>query len=282
MSTDVVALLPEARWPSVLAVLELVRHWLPRSAEPVAEPAKNPLLQDLRQAALSTGAGLIGASSRDDLVARADEVIESDAFQNARLLMFELTRSLPLSSLEDAFDERPEPSDELVASLGVASARELLSGLAPLVKAGAAAYIQILSVLPTESVREAVAGSISCLSDERMPTAVRREILAAFRAEVFGFAIVAAVEQKKRLNPWLAITLVELMLSGELSRLRVLAAIPGITVPATVVPFEDRLDLAELELTARETTAAITSWADAAKASGDDPYFPFGASDEQE
>lgn len=269
---------PATRWPGAFGVFAAVAKMLsnhgPSREETLSLP---PAFGD---AAMSTGATLLGAECREYLGAMADEAIAGQSFTLARRALLDVARQVSFSLLEEA-PLVVEPSEDFVSVLGAGPARKLVDELLPLVLPMASSYLQLLSEAYVSGKLELdLVDPMSIVLDQTQPLAARRLLLDGLRAEVYTLAIVAAVMRGKRLEPWLALGLVEGLLSGEKSRLRLLASMFPAVVPLSVVPLEERLDLVKLRCEQAEFDARVEEWRQATESSVWDIYFPYGPPDD--
>jgi hypothetical protein len=87
------------------------------------------------------------------------------------------------------------------------------------------------------------------LSDFRTPPVIASLLVASLGCEVATLALVAPLMDAGRwvCPPWLRLALMELVRSGAQAHLKLLALAPGVTVPLSLLPLEERLDAAELQ-----------------------------------
>lgn len=111
-----------------------------------------------------------------------------------------------------------------------------------------------------ELVRAATAPSMPAdllaivLSDFRTPPVISSLLVASLGCEVATLALVAPLMDAGRwvCPPWLRLALMELVRSGAQAHLKLLALVPEITVPVSLLPLEERLDAAELQRESEE------------------------------
>jgi hypothetical protein len=139
-----------------------------------------------------------------------------------------------------AFAASAEPA------VGLAQVRALESS-GPLFRAWIAAQRDALSNIPDEALSEAAASldavGPSVLTSAEVPPELASALGGALRAGLCALAIARAIEQGVTLEPWLARALVERFIVGVHAHLCLLAALPGVAVPDTVLPVTERLDL---------------------------------------
>ena len=222
-------------------------------------------------AASRFGAPLLSAGSLDELDDRVDTLISDPEI--LQLGDFGI-RSMPETDLHRLAAEAAPPPP-LVELLGRGTLPHLEEGFR-LMAAAAEALASLLPDLRAVPPRPADPGEptdpLAFLSDPAIPAEVGACLLGAFRAVVCLLAIAQVVITRQRPEPWLARAIVERWTGGMRAQLRLLASLPGLSIPESFIPAEERLDIAKLSRQAQEADRRMREMMEAAKASGENIY----------
>lgn len=229
------------------------------------------LLELVRRGSETVGARLLDAASLDDLAERVQEAILSPELQQVSR---HAARAMPLALLEQTAAFR-EASPEVVRVLGEGPAKRLVE-LDSLGRAAASVLFQLLATLGPDALGAVDDDPLAIVYDATIPSCVGRCILQGLRADACTLALTRAVERGERPAPWLMRALVDRLVDGQRDRLRLLASIPGVSVPFEIIPEDQRFDLRKLAGQREASEARFQRWATEAEASGQDVYFPEG------
>jgi len=266
---------PRGPLPSFIGLLRAIREALDGDGRPDEE---DPAVTAVRRAAQTTGRTVLGASSRQDLLEAADEVIVTDEFDASRQALVNVADQKQSALQALAEDAGHQPTPRMKRVLGEANAMRLFSELRLLVPAVMVIHWQAPDIRRRQLAEGAPQRPISeLLYDDTMPLASRQLLLELLRSEVLSLAIVSAIEEGERLEPWLSLALVQGVIQGVRAQLRLMASLPGVSVPPALIPEDLR---GAGQLTSDVTEAAVTAWVEAAHRTGQDPYFPFDAPDD--
>lgn len=257
-----------ATWSEPLSGTATGGSWVPawlslfwRSVWGTLSPAEAPRLEWMKSRASALGAPVLEATSRQDLLDRLDAALESPEFvetmrEGASAVTVDALASLAISA-EDLAEMEPILGKGATAILG---------GTSPLLRV----YGGILArlVASGEVALQAPPGDWhDVLYAPGIHSTLKRALLGNMRASVAMIAIFHAVFQRRRLEPWLALALAETFRDELYLGLRWMASMPvGADVPESVVPRDDRYDLAQLD---REMEATEFLWDGIALGAGD-------------
>lgn len=217
----------------------LFMRWLRRALSAGEEPQ----LEAMRSLAGQLGEPLLAATSRDDLNDRFDAAfVRPEAQALYRLVAPRLTVDA-LASLAIPV----EPPPELVHALGDGAAA-IVTRSGPLVAAYAAILARIVAEEGSEmfTSMEQVDWS-EFFSRPGIHSTVKRAVLGGLRSSMAFLGIEHATFQRQRLEPWLALALAETCRDGLYTQACLIASLPGIQMPESIVPIKDRMDLAQLQ-----------------------------------
>jgi hypothetical protein len=244
----------------------------------VSLPEEERALAELAiEAAGRVGAPVLEASTLEDLRQRVGQAACTEDLAKFSQKAAEL---LTIGMIEEA-STRLEPSEALDDVLGSGPARKL-KDFYRLVSVAASVLFQILASAVQQGSAVAVgATGLELVYDNRVPQRARECVLQGMRADVYVLAIVQAVAAGKRLDPWLALAIVENLVACQRDRVRLLASLPGVAVPEDVISVAERIDFDQAERESEAVEGTIARWVEAAEVSGEDVYFPASdASDE--
>jgi hypothetical protein len=208
------------------------------------------------------GSKLLAAADEHALDVAVDELTESAELYTRLSLLRSVDLMVPLDR-----------------ALGRWRRMQAVFGGEPRFLAGLVEYFQVAAcTLPSLEALEAGAPADDPLwfaYDPAIPPAVGAALVSGVRSAVVLMAIEHAASSGGPVAPWLSALLVERWTAAQHAYLRLLASLPGNTVPDDIVPPEERLDLEALE---RETTAAgarLDALLEAGQRSGQAVYVPF-------
>lgn len=217
-------------------------------ANATATKEERELLHLIESAASRLGDVLLAASDLDDLDDRLEALLgQPEVFRwNALITQVGLA----------ALQRETPPADELAAAaapaLGAAQARAL-NAAEPLLDA----YFRTLHALASQVGPDVAlhaaemlgAAGPEILRSPEVPPEAASAIRGALRAALCILAVARAIERagEVAIPTWLAQGLVERLVAGVRSHLRLLASLPGVNVADSVLPIDERLDLARIE-----------------------------------
>ncbi len=210
-----------------------------------ATKEERELLLLLDYAASKLGDQVLGATDLDDLDDRLDALLDDpDVFHWNALVTRLAVASLRRAPIEaDVFTHAFEPVVGATPSRVLANAAPLLDAW---LRAQRDGLMQIDAATATAATLAVEAMGPALLTSPSVPAEVAASMSGAFRAGLVTLALVRAFDAATALAPWLALALVERLVAGAREHLRLLAAFPGTTVSADVLPLAERLDLARI------------------------------------
>lgn len=191
------------------------------------------------------------AVDREDLIHRLEGLVQSGHLARIERVARKLPRNQVDQMLED-FAANESLAPRLEERLGHAVSGHLLGGFR-LTQACAEAErrgdLEALSQYFPEqdrATRSQQDGGFPLIEDPTIPVAVAASLLEALKGDVALVAVTTCIEQRGRLEPWIALALAETFERGQYERLRFWTLVPGAEVPVGLVPEQDRWNLAEL------------------------------------
>lgn len=216
------------------------------------------------------GHAILRAESVDDLDDRIDAAIQDPELGRLSALGFRSSGGQALS--RPATEPRIAPALAGVFGHGALGRLEEGDRLAGVIAAAAAQLRTRMDPATLVPGAERGAEPLAFLSDPGTPVEVAAGLLGGLRAAACLAAITQASLLRQKLVPWIALALAERWVEGQWALLRLLASMPGVTLPETLVPPEEKLDLEALLASARATEERLQELLEAAKASGETIY----------
>lgn len=238
----------ESWWQSVVAPIRLAL--LPRR--------ERALFREAKRLATQVGAPILLAQSCAELEHRLGEAIENQALTKFNAVVAK--HGLPVG-WDRVSEMRPTPA--LQRTLGRAPS-EVLASTGPLFAAALSAYAQIISMCGREAL-VAMAEDLDphlLFVQHGVHTRIKYALLGGMFAAVSQLAIGHAVVKRRRLDAWLALALAERVRDGMRAYVTLLAALPNVVVPESVVPAGERADLRQLQQEADAAEQRLLSIAD--------------------
>ncbi len=231
--------LPGGFLPWLTSIWRSLRRLAPAVAPTKEEEA---LLHLVAYAVSHFGDAVLSASDVDDLDDRLDDLLEEPGIFHWNVLATRRARPL--------LRDDPTPADDFTATatpvLGEGQARALQLA-APLLDAYLQTQRRVMASVSAEDVEEAMrdleAVGPGFLTSPEVAPEIADSLAGGLKAGLCLFAIARALSEETRIEPWLARALVDRLVAGVRSHLRLLAAFPGADVPESVLPPEGRLDL---------------------------------------
>ena len=224
-------------------------------------------------AGLRLGDPLLHAESVDDLDDRIDAAIQDPEL--GRLSAFGFRSAQGPGPSEGAAEHAIAPA--LADVFGAGALRRLEEGdvLATAIARATGqrwGRIERAAILQSPAPRDE---PLAFLADPGVPAQVAEALLGGLKAAACLTAITQASLLRRRLQPWLALALAERWVEGQRAFLRLLASMPGVTVPEAILPAGERLDLERLLALASATKVRMGEMLAAAKGSGEKIYPPW-------
>lgn len=268
--------------PSLLAwAYDACQRKEQREALPAGEEG---LLKLVLLGASTFGARLLDAKDEDDLDGCLDDVIEDAEFSRLQGLITQWVTENRIACEEAA-------QGLASGSAGFNIDRHFGTGLTGLLEEVFKIGGYILQAIHQISDREMESlrtnqearsnRPLDFLDNPSIPPPAKRAMLAATRADACAFGLLQALVSKQKPAPSLIWNIGARMLEGERQYLRLLASLPGITIPEDIVPPEERLDLARLETVGRDAEWGFQILRFMAVQSGQDFYLPFPGRDDE-
>jgi hypothetical protein len=253
------------------AAVSLFKIWDLLSA-PRTTPEEERLLDVIRNGTRRIGAPVLAVAELSELDPTLDEYILAPELatiirESAQLVSFAAVEAR-LSTAE------MWPKVEEAIGAGCAKRFEEIY---PLVRAIVSMTFQLIDVNPGALEDERDFRDV--IYDLTIPSPVRECLRAALRGDVATLGVAAAMEMNVRVAPWLAHALVERIVRGTYERTRLLASVPGILCPASLIPDAARLDFVDLTAKRDGVVATIDGWFAEAERSGAEVFFPQGDAD---
>jgi hypothetical protein len=222
--------------------------WFTQLASPTAPRSKS--IERLIEEFVSP---ILEARNPDHLAALVDQQLESRSFEKMTTALTGTKRS----QSKEEVDRRAV----YLAALGPDCARmvEQIWRLQTAAREASQTADKITPPPLNDVVRllPRVPTNVSFLTDPKVPPLVAAGALSAQRWLAYACAVVYAAARGERLTAWLAHTVARNWLAALHLHLRLLASLPGISVPEDLVPKSERLDLAKLQAEADATALAI-------------------------
>lgn len=86
----------------------------------------------------------------------------------------------------------------------------------------------------------------SILVNDKVPVPIRQVFLAMYQSSVASLGLAETVHHKRVLDTWISRTLCERIRDGLKQFVTLVASLPGATVPESVVPSAERMDIASI------------------------------------
>ncbi len=262
------------RTPSLFALLR-------RAIRPLLlSPRERELMKLIEFAAARLGEPLLGSTDQADLDVRLDAAIADPALEHTAVLM--LGGVTP-----DLLSDVPSP-DEWAADV----ARAYGAGCEAKLREGAhlaGASIDVVRRLfeaargpePDESVdvgrlRQSIESITSILRDPFLHPETTQLVIDSQKAipcllAVYQVAVFPGAGRQVP-EPWLKLAIADRWVEGQRAGLRVLASLPGLGVPESVIPSSDRLDLVRIAREVDEDDEAFADFVQLARDSGQDVF----------
>lgn len=198
-------------------------------------------------ASQKVGAPLLLAVDEADLDARIEDVLEDDSWP----LIARLGATHFSGKLSDAASEGATDAEVLL--FGAESAALIHVGMRHAATLDALLKPDSSGTAPEDAEANrtqdsVIARPLGFVSDLTIPVPVKRLLLSTVRATPAILALSECLRTKKAPSRWLGHALAVRWASGIYALLRLVASAPGSSVPETIVPARDRLDLAKLHL----------------------------------
>lgn len=173
------------------------------------------------------GSRVLGATDIEDLDERIDSVIDDPDYAGTNVFIVQILihdalmrivqRSIVETEHLSMIRESKDLSDEL--------SRQLM---------GRADFIDGERIFP------------AILLDDRVPVPIRKVIFAMYRSSVASLGLAKAVHDKHVLDTWLSRAICERIRDGLRQHIALAASLPGTSVPVSVIPASERMDLATI------------------------------------
>lgn len=203
-------------------------------------PVEDELFQALRLGAETVGAHILASSDDEDFEVRLDEAVENPAYYRLNLLIARSLKDLPPVQPEDLqaleADVRAVLHEELVGA--VTDIWERLGHINRAIRASPTLWTQVEA-----AAEQLFKKPLAFLEDPGFSAVEAAVVLNYLKADVCILALCHALPGKRRLDAWLAGTLVHRAWAGVKTYLRYLASIPDLQIPPEVVPIDERPDL---------------------------------------
>ncbi|MBI4704679.1 MAG: hypothetical protein HY744_26550 [Deltaproteobacteria bacterium] len=216
----------------VLACLALALRKVRRLA--LSDAQRTPL-HIIDYAAEQIGGHLLGAQCVDDLEERLDALLEEPALLHVNALLLEAVRP----ELLDAAPESLQLAD-LAEEVFGAGQRSLLNEGERLSLATMGAIGPLLGAMTAEQRRDmsrslAQFSPLALWTDPGTPATVAGALVGALRSTVCMLAVVQALSNNRKLEPWHARAILDRWVEGMRRHLSLLASMPGVLVGEDIV-----------------------------------------------
>lgn len=207
----------------------------------IASKQERELLLLLDYAATRYGEELLSATNVDDLDDRIDELTDNpDVFLLNALILGTVIQAAPTGT----------PSSEdfakvVKATLGEAQSSTIQSADS-LLDTWFRVQGEMLAQVPPDAMGDSesfAASAYARLTDSSLPVEYAEALASRLRSEFCLFAMASAVVRNLSVEPWLGRALVDRFINGARGHLRFLASFPEVSVPESVIPQIERLDL---------------------------------------
>jgi hypothetical protein len=183
----------------------------------------------------------------------AADVLESGEVSELRARLYRaatnptLVRAEALAVAELDFRRIPAPEEHVVALQRVLGDTSLARECARLLVARTEA-LRVLFERFTPQKLPSDEEMHSLLDSPFLPPLIRAQLLETLAAEVALLVLMATRVDEARWScpPWARLALLDQLRLGSIAHLRLLATAPGVTVPSSLLPHDERLDLSSL------------------------------------